>query len=294
MDRNQAPIAFQKSEELTRAASEAAKRPSSKYRTIFISDTHLGSAGAQHRALLDFIKYNDCEKLYLVGDIVDGWQLKRKWFWPQPHNDVIQKLLRKARNGTEVIYIPGNHDEFARQFLGLSFGGVIIKNSDIHVTADGTKFWIVHGDFFDNVIQHARWLAYVGDFAYTKLLTLNRWLNLIRRRFNLPYWSFSQYLKLKVKSAVSFISAFESVMIRETKKYKCDGVICGHIHKAEIKMIDGMIYANSGDWVESGSALVEKEDGQLEIIYWNETGLVSKHSLAETSAPPTSLASNLS
>lgn len=290
MDEKKAPFAAQKNDDPARVEDRKTKRSSYKYRTIFISDTHLGSAGAQHRALLDFIKYNECDKLYLVGDIVDGWQLKRKWFWPQPHNDVIQKLLRKARNGTEVIYIPGNHDEFARQFLGLSFGGVLISNSDIHETANGTRFWVVHGDFFDNVIQHARWLAYVGDFAYTKLLTLNRWLNLIRRRFNLPYWSFSQYLKLKVKSAVSFISAFESVMIRETKKHQCDGVICGHIHKAEIKIIDDIIYANSGDWVESSSALVENFDGQLEVIYWNEAGLVSKHSLDEMSADAMSLA----
>ena len=251
-------------------------RPVETYRTIFISDIHLGSAGAQARSLLDFLKHTNCEKLYLVGDIIDGWRLKRKWYWPQLHNDVIQKLLRKARHGTEIIYVPGNHDEAARQFLDLSFGGVQIKESDIHVMANGQKFWVVHGDLFDHIIQHARWLAYLGDFAYTRLLVINRWLNALRRRLNLPYWSFSQYLKHKVKSAVSFISAFEKVMTRETLRKGCDGVICGHIHKAELKQIEGILYANSGDWVESATALVEHHNGRLEILYWSENGLVKK------------------
>lgn len=246
------------------------------YRTIFISDTHLGTAGTQCHALLDFLKYNQCEKLYLVGDIIDGWRLKRKWYWPQPHNDVVQKLLRKARHGTDVIYIPGNHDEVARQFVDLSFGGVFIKETDIHQTADGRTFWVVHGDLFDNVIQHARWLAYAGDFAYITLLKVNRWLNVIRRWLNLPYWSFSQYLKQRVKSAVSFISAFETVMSRETRRRGCDGVICGHIHKAELKQMGQILYANSGDWVESATALVEHFDGRLEVLHWSEQGLIKK------------------
>lgn len=252
------------------------------YRTIFISDTHLGSAGAQCHALLDFLKYNQSEKLYLVGDIIDGWRLKRRWYWPQLHNDVIQKLLRKARHGTEIIYVPGNHDEVARQFVNLSFGGIQIKDTDIHHTADGKKFWVVHGDLFDHVIQHARWLAYAGDFAYNTLLVVNRWLNIVRRWLNLPYWSFSQYLKLKVKSAVSFISAFETVMTKETQRRGCDGVICGHIHKAELKKTDDFLYANSGDWVESATALVEHHNGTLEILYWSERGLIRKAGLSET------------
>lgn len=242
------------------------------YRTIFISDTHLGTSGAQVDALLDFLKYTRCDKLYLVGDIIDGWRLKRRWHWPQKHNDVIQKLLRKARHGTEVIYIPGNHDEAARQFIGLSFGEISIKDTDIHELADGQKFWIVHGDLFDNVIQHARWLAYLGDFAYAFLLVLNKWLNKLRTFLNLPYWSFSQYLKLRVKSAVSFISAFETAIIRETARRECDGVICGHIHKPELRTIGTILYGNSGDWVESRSALVEHVDGQLEILFWSEHG----------------------
>ncbi len=249
------------------------------YRTIFISDIHLGTSGAQCRPLLDFLKYSNSDKLYLVGDIIDGWRLKRKWYWPQLHNDVVQKILRKARHGTEVIYVPGNHDEFARGYLDLSFGGIQIKASDIHETIKGEKFWVVHGDLFDNVIQHARWLAHLGDFAYKTLLVLNRWLNAYRRLLRRPYWSLSQYLKHKVKSAVSFMSAFETVMSKETARRDCDGIICGHIHKAELKHIGPIIYANCGDWVESATALVEHHDGTLEILYWSEQGLIKRQRL---------------
>lgn len=269
-------------------ASEPQKssRPLSTYRTIFISDTHLGTSGAKHVELLDFLKHTRSDTLYLVGDIIDGWRLKRKWYWPQPHNDVVQKLLRKARHGTNVIYIPGNHDEAVRQFIGISFGDIAIKDSDIHQTADGKKLWVVHGDLFDNVIQHARWLAYLGDFAYTTLLSMNSWVNAIRRLLNLPYWSFSQYLKHKVKSAVSFMSAYETAITTETRRRKCQGVVCGHIHKPALKHMDDILYANSGDWVESITALVEHHDGRLEILYWSEQGVLkaSCDEIAETQA----------
>lgn len=238
------------------------------YRTIWISDTHLGTPGAQAKALLHFLKYTHSETLYLVGDIVDGWQLKKRFYWPQEHNDVVQKLLRKARNGTRVIYIPGNHDETARHYLGVNFGDIAIKQDDIHETADGKRLWVVHGDLFDNVIQHARWLAYLGDRAYTLLLRLNRLLNGIRNLLNMPYWSLSQYLKHRVKSAISFISAFETAMLTETRRRRCDGVVCGHIHKPEMREVDGVLYANDGDWVESLSALVEHHDGRLELLDW--------------------------
>lgn len=239
------------------------------YRTIFISDTHLGTPGTQHDALLDFLKHTRSDTLYLVGDIIDGWRLRKKWYWPQKHNDVVQKILRKARNGTKVIYIPGNHDEGARQFVGNMFGEISIKETDIHKTVTGIKLWVVHGDLFDHVIQYARWLAYIGDFAYSTLLVMNKWFNKVRRLLKLPYWSLSQFLKHKVKLAVSFISAFETVMIKETKRRKCHGVVCGHIHKAELKQIDDIIYANSGDWVESLTALVEHKDGSLAVLQWN-------------------------
>ncbi len=239
-----------------------------EYRTIWISDTHLGTPGAQAKSLLHFLKYTRCETLYLVGDIVDGWQLKKRFYWPQEHNDVIQKLLRKARHGTRVVYIPGNHDEAARHYIGFNFGEVAIKDDEVHETADGKRLWVVHGDLFDNVIQHARWLAYLGDRAYVLLLKLNRLVNGIRTALNMPYWSLSQYLKHRVKSAVSFISAFERAMITEARRRNCDGVVCGHIHKPEMREVDGLLYANDGDWVESLSALVEHHDGRLELIDW--------------------------
>jgi UDP-2,3-diacylglucosamine pyrophosphatase LpxH len=192
-----------------------------------------------------------------VGDIIDGWQLRRSWYWPQAHNDVVQKILRKARKGTRVIYVPGNHDEFARKYLDHSFGGVEVAHEWVHQRADGKRFWITHGDLFDGVIQHAKWLAYVGDWAYEFTLKLNAWLNRLRGRLGLPYWSLSRYLKLKVKRAVSFIGDYERAVAREARKREVDGVVCGHIHHAELREIDGLIYANDGDWVESLTALVE-------------------------------------
>jgi len=242
------------------------------YRTIWISDIHLGSKGSQSEHLLEFLKYNDSEYLYLVGDIIDGWRLTKKWYWPQSHNDVIQKILRKARKGTKVFYIPGNHDEGSRSFIGLTFGDIKIRNQVFHLTAKEKKLWVVHGDMFDHVIQHARWLAYIGDSAYTFLLWINKWFNDLRRFFNLPYWSLSQYLKLKVKKAVSFINAFETLMVKEAHRRGCDGVVCGHIHKSELKEINNLIYANDGDWVESLTALVEHKDGELEIVNWVDLG----------------------
>ena len=242
------------------------------YRTIWISDIHLGSKGSQSEHLIEFLKYNDSEYLYLVGDIIDGWRLTKKWYWPQSHNDVIQKILRKARKGTKVFYIPGNHDEGSRSFIGLTFGDIKIRNQAFHLTAKEKKLWVVHGDMFDHVIQHARWLAYIGDSPYTFLLWINKWFNDLRRFFNLPYWSLSQYLKLKVKKAVSFINAFETLMVKEAHRRGCDGVVCGHIHKSELKEINNLIYANDGDWVESLTALVEHKDGELEIVNWVDLG----------------------
>ncbi|KVV58591.1 UDP-2,3-diacylglucosamine hydrolase [Burkholderia territorii] len=239
-----------------------------RYRTIWLSDIHLGSSGCQAPYLLDFLRHNDSEYLYLVGDIIDGWQLKKGWYWPQAHNDVVQKVLRKARKGTQVIYIPGNHDEGARQFCDLAFGDIQVRGEAFHTTLAGKRLWIVHGDLFDGVIQHAKWLAYLGDTLYTLILVLNRWFNRIRSRLGFQYWSLSQYLKHQVKNAVNFISQFETVMTDEARRRGCDGVVCGHIHKAEIRDIDGVLYCNDGDWVESLSALVETMEGELKIVYW--------------------------
>ena len=238
------------------------------FRTIWISDIHLGTPGCQAYYLLDFLRTHKANTLYLVGDILDGWQLKKSWYWPQAHNDVVQKILRSARKGTKVIYVPGNHDELVRQFIGLHLGGIAIIEDAIHTTADGKRLLVVHGDLFDSVMQHARWLAHLGDRMYTMLLELNRWLNAIRQRLGLPYWSMSQYLKHKVKNAVNFISDFEHVMTEEARRRGCDGVVCGHIHKAEMREINGILYCNDGDWVESLTALAEDFDGKLHLIHW--------------------------
>jgi UDP-2,3-diacylglucosamine pyrophosphatase LpxH len=243
---------------------------SNKVRTIFISDIHLGTAGCQADALLEFLKVHPSEYLYLVGDIVDGWQLRRRWFWPQAHNDVVQKLLRRARKGCKVLFIPGNHDEFAREFIGLQFGGIEVLEDATHKTADGRSLWVTHGDYFDGVIQCAKWLAFLGDNLYEFTLKLNRHLNRLRARMGLPYWSLSAYLKHKVKKALNYVTDFEVAVAGEARARGHDGVVCGHIHRAEMRHIDGTLYCNDGDWVESRTALVEHFDGRLELVCWSE------------------------
>jgi len=256
-----------------------------RVRTVWISDLHLGTPGCQAVALLDFLKQVDCDQLFLVGDIIDGWQLRRSWYWPQAHNDVIQKLLRKARKGTRVIFVPGNHDEFARKYVEHEFGGIEVASEWMHVTADGRRLWITHGDLFDGVIQCAKWLAYVGDSLYTFILKLNKHFNSMRARMGLPYWSLSRYLKQKVKRAVSYIGDFELAVAREARKRGADGVVCGHIHHAEMRDIEGVLYCNDGDWVESLTALVEHPDGRLEILDWSSRDLHGKPSARAADEP---------
>ena len=239
-----------------------------RYRSIFISDLHLGTPGCQAAALQSFLKHNPSDNLYLVGDIIDGWQLRRKWYWPQAHNDVVQKLLRRVRKGCRVVFVPGNHDEFARAFVDHSFGGIEVLEEAVHTTADGRRLWVVHGDYFDGVIQCAKWLAYVGDNLYEFTLRLNRHLNSLRVRMGLPYWSLSAYLKCKVKKAVGYINDFEVAVAQEARRRGYQGVVCGHIHRAEMRDIQGVLYCNDGDWVESCSALVEHFDGRLELVFW--------------------------
>lgn len=255
---------------VARARRDAAPRNDNSWhhRAIFISDTHLGTRGCKAQHLLDFLRHHESDDLYLVGDVIDGWALRSGFYWPQSHNDVVQKVLRRARKGARVVYIPGNHDEFARQFVGLDFGGIAIRAEAEHRLLDGRRLWIVHGDFADGVIQHARWLAYVGDALYDLALWLNRHVNAVRARLGMPYWSLSQYLKHKVKNAVSFICDFEQVLAREARRRGYDGVVCGHIHRAEIREVDGLLYCNDGDWVESLTALVESRDGELRIVHW--------------------------
>jgi len=239
-----------------------------RYRTIWISDIHLGTRGCKAEFLLDFLRWNESEFLYLVGDIVDGWRLRKTWYWPQAHNDVVQKLLRKARKGTKICYVPGNHDEGLREYAEIHLGGVLVAREAIHVTADGKRLLIIHGDAFDGVVRYARWLALLGDRAYDFAIWLNHVFNVIRRRFGYPYWSLSAYLKFKVKNAVNFVSDFAEAVAEKARHQHVHGVVCGHIHHAEIRMIGGILYANDGDWVESCTALVENFDGSLEIIRW--------------------------
>lgn len=241
-------------------------RPKRHYRTIYISDVHLGTPGCNAGLLLDFLAGVECETLYLVGDIVDGWRLKKGWYWPDEHNEVVRRILKMAHRGTRVILVAGNHDEMLRSYAGMHFGGVEIANEAIHVTADGRRLLVVHGDAFDGVVLYARWLAFAGDKAYALLLKSNIWLNRIRRALKLPYWSLSAYLKHRVKNVVQFVCDFEEAVAHAARERGVDGVVCGHIHCAEIRQIGNIEYYNDGDWVESCTALVEDADGSMRIV----------------------------
>jgi UDP-2,3-diacylglucosamine pyrophosphatase LpxH len=249
-----------------------------RYRSIFISDVHLGFRGCRAEFLLDFLRSTDSEYLYLVGDIIDVWEMRNRLFWPQAHNNVIRTILGKAKRGTRVIYIPGNHDEVLRDYAGMDFGNVMIRRDAIHETADGKRLLVMHGDEFDSVVQCSRLLAMLGNKTYDWLLYMNRWLNVFRRRLGFPYWSLASYLKHKVKNAMQFISDFEHAVAREVQKRNVHGVVCGHIHRAEITTHGEVLYCNDGDWVESCTALVEKHDGGLELLNWTEQQTLMKSS----------------
>ena len=243
-------------------------RPKRKLRTVWISDIHLGTRGCNAAMLLDFLSAVECETLYLVGDIVDGWRLSRGWYWPDEHNEVVRRVLKMAHRGTRVVLIAGNHDEMLRPYAGMSFGGVELSLDAIHVTADNRRLLVTHGDGFDGVVLYARWLAFLGDKAYEVLLKANRWVNVLRRQFKLPYWSLSAYMKKRVKNAVQFICDFEEAVAHAARDMGVDGVVCGHIHCAEIRQIGGVTYYNDGDWVESCTALVEDAHGAISIVDW--------------------------
>lgn len=245
-----------------------ASLPARHVRTLFISDVHLGTRGCQAELLLDFLRHFDAETIYLIGDIVDGWRLRRSWYWPQTHNDVAQKLLRKARKGARVVYVPGNHDEFLRDYLGTHFGGIEVRDTDVHITADGRRLLVIHGDQFDVVVRNAAWLAHLGDWAYDAALVANTYLNHIRRTFGFGYWSLSNWGKRKVKNAVNFIGAYEQALLEAARRAETDGVVCGHIHFPRIAELSGLRYVNAGDWVESCTAAVEHHDGRFEIVEW--------------------------
>ena len=242
-----------------------------RYRTIWISDAHLGLRESKAEFLMDFLQETEAEQYYLVGDMIDGWALKRSWYWPSSHNDVVQCLLDIART-SDVTYIPGNHDEAARAFPGIRLGGIHLTKEATHTTADGRRFLILHGDEFDGVIRHARWLSMLGAVAYTGILKLNRYVNRGRRWMGLPYWSLSAYLKNRTKKAVQFIADFEDAVARRARIDDVDGVVCGHIHQPEMRTIHGVQYVNTGDWVESCTALVEHWNGRMEILRWVPAG----------------------
>jgi UDP-2,3-diacylglucosamine pyrophosphatase LpxH len=245
------------------------RRDVREHRAIFLSDIHLGTRGCQAELLIDFLKYHEAEVIYLVGDIVDGWRLRRSWHWPQAHNDVVQKLLRKGRKGARIVYVPGNHDEFLRDYVGTHFGVVEVIEEPIHETIDGRRLLVLHGDRFDVVVRNARWLAHLGDWAYTAALGINTVFNQVRRKLGFPYWSLSAWAKLKVKNAVSFIGDFEAALAGEARRLGTDGVVCGHIHHAALRDLDGVTYMNCGDWVESCTAIVEHLDGSFEVVTWH-------------------------
>ena len=256
------------------AAPEPSPEGRRTFRTVWISDVHLGTKGCNAELLIDFLDNVDSETMYLVGDIIDGWRLKKKFYWPATHNDIVWRILKRAKRGTRIVYIPGNHDEMFRQFTGLSFGGVEIRRAAFHDTADGRRLLVLHGDEFDTVMLAHRWLAFVGDKLYHSLMGLNRWVNLVRRRMGMPYWSLSKVAKHKVKNAAMFISKYEEVVARAAAGRGVDGVVCGHIHTAEFRDIaqngTSVEYWNDGDWVEGCTALVEHFDGRMEILHWPE------------------------
>lgn len=240
-----------------------------RYRTIFLSDIHLGTPGCQADLLLDFLSRHEAARYYLVGDVIDAWRIRRKGFhWPQPHNDVVQALLAKAQAGAEIVLIPGNHDEFLRAYPGTHFGGIEVCRTAEFTAADGRRYLVTHGDQFDSVVVNARWLAHLGDRAYEFMLWLNTWMNRARRLWGGQYWSLSKWAKYQVKQAVNYISEFEDVLAAEARRGGYDGVICGHIHSAAIRDLDGITYVNTGDWVESCTAICERPDGSLHLVDW--------------------------
>ena len=244
------------------------------YRSVFISDTHLGTRGCRSDFLADFLSQTSCRQLYLVGDIIDGWRLRKSWYWDEHHDAVLREIVRHARAGAEVTYIPGNHDEMFRPWLdpilagGLEISGIRLRAEAVHVTARGLRLLVMHGDQFDSVVRYAKFLALLGDGAYTLALVVNRWFNAARRRLGYPYWSLSAWLKRQVKEAVKAIDRFESALAAEARRRGFDGVVCGHIHHAEMREVGGVLYINDGDWVESCTALVEHHDGRLELVDW--------------------------
>ncbi|MEW5889843.1 MAG: UDP-2,3-diacylglucosamine diphosphatase [Pseudomonadota bacterium] len=241
-------------------------------RSLFLSDIHLGTRACQAERLVEFLRHHPAEHLYLVGDIIDFWSMSRGVYWTQAHNTVVQKILRRARRGERVVFVPGNHDEALREYVGIAFGDIALVEEAVHETADGRRFLLVHGDEFDQVTRYHRWVAILGDMGYNLLVSLNLLLSRVRRRLGIPgYWSLAGYVKRRVKKALQFIFDFEDSVIRHARAQGYDGVICGHIHAAAIKDAGGVVYVNCGDWVDSCTAIVEHFDGRLELVDWRLT-----------------------
>lgn len=265
----------------TRPPASTGRRPARdalhRYRTVWISDFHLGTRGCRAERLLDFLQNVHCDTLYLVGDIVDAWALKKAWYWPASHTAVVRALLEIQRSrGTRVIYVPGNHDEVLRDYLPIDLSGIEICNEYLHETADGRRYLVIHGDQFDLVCTQARWLAVMGDVAYRGVIQANSWYNTVRRRLGYPYWSLSAFLKYQVKNAVAFIGRFEEALADEAARRGVDGIVCGHIHTPSRRTIDGVDYCNDGDWVESCTALTEDFAGAMGLLYWGREAAAAR------------------
>lgn len=254
------------------------------YRTIWLSDIHLGTKGCQSALLLDFLKQHTCSTLYLVGDIIDGWRMRSQMYWPQEHNNVLRRFLTLSKRGTRIVYVTGNHDEFLRKYSELVIGNLHLVDEAVHVTADGRRLLVTHGDQFDVITRYHRWVAFLGDLGYELLLGINRRFNVLRARLGYGYWSLSAWLKYKVKRAVNYISDFEDAVAHECRERGYDGVVCGHIHHAEIRDIGGVLYHNCGDWVESATALVEDEHGCIRVVEWAKDNVVALPALVERRA----------
>jgi UDP-2,3-diacylglucosamine pyrophosphatase LpxH len=251
-----------------------------RYRSIFISDVHLGFKACRADYLLDFLRSTESEHLFLVGDIIDFWKGRKGMYWPQSHNDVLRELLAKARNGTRVTYVPGNHDEVGRELAGMQFGNIAVRRDVVHEAADGRRYWVLHGDEMDTAVRCDSLVEVFGDAAYDGLLAANRYLNRLRRLLGLPYWSLADFTKRSLRNAARYVARFEDAVAREAARRGVDGVVCGHIHRAEVTELHGITYCNDGDWVESCTALVEHHDGSMELVHWSDR----RHSVKQVEA----------
>ena len=269
----------------TSTPTDLAEGQKVRYRTLFLSDLHLGSRGCQADALTAFLKAHECDRLYLVGDIIDGWRLKRSLYWPQSHSNVLRRLLTLTKRGTEIIFVTGNHDEFLRRYSDHSFGNLKLVDRAEHRTADGRRFLVIHGDEYDVITRYHRWIAFLGDVGYNFLLSVNRVNNWVRERLGFGRWSLSAWVKHRVKRAVNFISDFEGAVAHACEREGFQGVICGHIHHAEMRRIGASEYLNCGDWVESCTALAEDDQGQMHLLYWREEVAAYREEAAPASLP---------